>query len=444
MRAAVLILFAALFSPTGAAAETVDLSQALREAVAARPFARASRLDAEAARAAVGETRSRTLPRATLSENFTWTDEPAGSLFISLNQEELELSQDAGAYNFPPSRKDFETRLTVQQTVFDPDLRYGVRRAETVAEAAEAAARRSAEEAAFAAFRAYLEVQQARAALAWVEGSRQEAAEILRLAEERRDAGVGLKADALRARVVLSEAERLALGAANDLAIARRRLAQAIGRSAGEVEIAAPLDPAQLAAAGEGPVQRGDLEAIDLQAREAALAHDQSRAEWLPRLGVDASYALHDGSAPFGTEAASWAVRAGLSWEFFDGFRRRHSSARTAAAARAAGERAREAHRQVLLAREEARRRGEEARLQLGAAREAEAAAVESRRLTRERFEAGLSPLSDLLTAQASLDRVRFDVVLAESRYLFALGNGHFQQGTFLQALLSDAKEDLP
>lgn len=444
MRVAVLLFFAFLIPPTESMAETVDLSQALREAVAARPFARAARLDAEAARAAIGEARSRTLPRATITENFTWTDEPAGSLFISLNQEELELSPDAGTYNFPPSRKDFETRLTVEQTLYDPAVRYGVRRAEAGAQASEAISRRSAEEAAFAAFRAYLEVQQAQAALDWVERSRQEAAEVMRLAEERRDAGVGLKADALSARVLLLEADRRALAAANDLAIARRRLALAMGRSEGEVDIAARIDPAQLAPAGDGPVQRGDLEAMNLQAREAALAFEQSHAEWLPRLGIAASYALHDGTTPFGTDAGSWTVRAGLSWEIFDGWGRHYSSARTSAASRAAAERAREAHRQVLLARDEALRRGGEARLQLQAAREAETAASESQRLILERFEAGLSPLVDLLAAQAALDRVRFDVVQAESRYLLALGNGHFQQGIFLRVLLSDAKEDLP
>lgn len=442
MRSTVLAMAAVLLTASASAGETVGLEQALREAVASHPYARAARFDAEGARAAVGEARSRIFPRMFLTETFSWTDEPAGSLFISLNQESLELSQDAGAYNFPPSRRDFETRVMVEQPLYDPTVGYEVRRAEVGAEAAEAASRQSAEDAGFAVFRAYLEVQQALAAMEWVNASRAEAAEIVRLAEERHGAGAGLKGDVLRARVFLSEAKRRGISAANDLSLARRRLALAMGRSGGEVEIAAPLDPGILSPAGGGMLMRGDLEALELGAREAALAHQQSGAEWFPRISASASYAMHDEDLPFGSDAGSWAVRGALSWEIFDGLRRRHTSARTAAAALAAGERAREGRRRALLARDEAGRRGEEARARLEAARAMEDEARESHRLVRERFEAGLSPLTDLLGAQTAVDQIRFELIQAESRYLLALGDGHFQQGTFLRTLLS--RKDVP
>ena len=113
-------------------------------------------------------------------------------------------------------RSYYETRLQLAQTLYDPTVDFGLRQAHTREAAATAGAEWSAEEAAFAAFRAYLDVQHAGAALAWVESSRQEAAEIVRLAKERRDAGVGLKADELRADVQLAEAQRYELSARND------------------------------------------------------------------------------------------------------------------------------------------------------------------------------------------------------------------------------------
>jgi len=425
------------FSPAAAVAETVELRQALHEAVRARPQAVAARQQAVAARASADEAASHYLPRVTLNESFVWTDEPAGSLFISLNQEDLKLSNSADAYNFPPSRKDFETRLTIEQPLYDPDIAYEKRRAEKGAEAAMATADWSAEQAAFAAFRAYLDVQRAEAALAWSESSRVEAVEMVRLASERHAAGTGLKADMLRARVQLAEADRRWTTAGNDLLLARRGLALAMGREGGEVEIVGFLPPEALKTSeSQGYQQRADLQAATLEAEEATLAWRQSRSAWLPRAGVSASYSLHDGEAPFGTDAGSWVLRAGLSWELFDGGSRGHREGRAAALQRASEARRLEAERRARFQLEEAQVRANEARANLAIAREALAAAEESQRLLQERYAAGIVELTDLLATQTVLDRTRLDAVDAESRLAVALGNIHMQNGTFLQTYL--------
>jgi outer membrane protein len=426
-----------LACPPLSGAETVGLKNALRAAIKERPFVRAARQEASAAQAGVGEARSRYLPRLVLSENLTWTDEPAGSLFISLNQRDLSLHSTAEPYNDPPSRKDFETRLTLEQPLYNSEISYGLRRAKKGAEAAAASARWSSEEAAFDAFRAYLEVQQAGAAFDWVQSSRKDAEEILRLAGQRHEAGVGLKADELRARVFLAEAKRRAVTAENDLAIARRSLAMAMGRTGGEVDIAEPVTPEALGGSEEeSPMARADLEALSLSAEEAGLAYRQSRAAYLPRIGLAASYALHDGEAPFGTEADAWTLQAGLTWELFDGLRRPFSSDRAAARKEAAESRRLEATRQAQFAREKAELRAEEAKKNLETANLAVDEAAESHRLVLQRYDAGLADLSDLLGAQTAFDRARFDAVNARSRYLLALGNIRFQSGNFVQTLL--------
>jgi outer membrane protein len=432
-------IFIAFFlaCPSLAGAETVGITEALQAAIQARPFARAARQEASAARAAVGEARSRYLPRLSLSETLTWTDEPAGSLFISLNQRDLSLHPTADPYNDPPSRKDFETRLTLEQPLYDPDISYGLRRAKKGAEAAAASARWSAEEAAFAAFRAYLRVQQADAALDWVQSSQREAEEILRLADQRHGAGVGLKADVLRARVFLSEAKQRVVTAQNDLAVARRSLALSMGRDGGEVDISQPVTPEAFGSTEAGSqAKRADLQALSLSAEEAGLAYRQSRAAYLPRLGLSASYGLHDGEVPFGTEADAWTLRAGLTWELFDGLRRPFASDRAAARKEAAESRRLEAQRQAQFAREQAQLRAEEAKKNLDTATEAVNEAEESHRLVLQRYDAGLADLSDLLGAQTALDRARFDAVDARSRYLLALGNIRFQSGVFVKTLL--------
>lgn len=436
------ILLLALAADAGLAAE-LTLRDALRAAISDRPAVRASRAEAAAAGAAETEARSGWLPQLTLQEHYTRTDEPAGNLFIALNQEHDIMGQPGYDFVDPAARSDFETRLQLTQTLYDPAVDFGLRQARTRAAAATARAAWSAEEAAFAAFRAYLDVQHAGAALAWVESSRQEAAEIARLARERRDAGVGMKADELRADVQLAEAQRRELSARNDLTVARRRLALAIGRPGGEEDIVGPLDePSLPTVTGVSGAPRADLRMLALQADAAGLQVSRSRADWLPRLGLTARYVWHDEETPFGSEAAAWTVGAGLNWELFDGLRRGAATARATAEQQAAAARLDEARRDQEFHLAEARLRAEEARLQRDSAHQAVLEASEGRRLMQQRFEAGLLALADLLAAQSALDRARFDAAGADHRLLLALGNIHFQAGHFLQAFLPG--EELP
>jgi len=422
---------------TPAAGAELTLKEALRAAVSDRPIVKAAQARASAADAAVREARSGWLPHLTVSELYTRTDEPANSLFLALNQERNVMADPNYDLVDPDDKDDFETRLQLTQTLYDPAVDYGLRQARTAGKAAAADAVWSAEEAAFTAFQAYLEVQQAAAALAWVESSRQEAAEIARLAGERRQAGTGLKADELRAAVQLAEAQRRALTARNDLTLARRRLALATGRPGGEEGIASPLDEMSFPVAKEPCVeQRADLQALSLQVESAGLAVSRSKAEWLPRAGLTAHYAWHDEKNPFGTDAESWAIGAGLNWELFDGLRRSSATARATAEEQAAAAKLDDARREQEFRLAEARLRADEARLQRESARESVVAAEESRRLMQQRFETGLADLADLIAAQSALDRARFDVVGAESRHLLALGNIHFQAGCFLQTFL--------
>lgn len=418
-------------------AAELTLQEALRAAVVDRPAVQAARARASAAEAAIDEARSDWLPHLTASERYARTDEPAGSLFVALNQERNVMTDPGYDLIDPGEQDDFETRLQLTQTLYDPAVDFDLRRARTAGKSAAADAVWSAEEAAFTAFQAYLDVQQAAAALGWVESSRQEAAEIARLAGERRQAGIGLKADELRADVQLAEAKRHELAARNDLTLARRRLALSTGRPGGEEGIAAPLDEQSFPVATEVNIdQRADLQALSLHVESAGLAVSRSKADWLPRMGVNAHYAWHDENNPFGGDAESWGVGAGLEWELFDGLRRSSATARATAEQQALEAQLVDARREQEFRLGEARLRAEEARLQRDSAREAVAAADESRRLLQQRFEAGLLDLADLLAAQSALDRARFDAVGAETRHLLSLGNIHFQAGRFLQAFL--------
>lgn len=424
-----------LLTAVPALAEPITLPDALRAAIAKRPVAAAARFRAQAAEHGASEANSRYWPRLTVAENFSATDEPAGSLFLALNQKQNVMSDPTYDLVDPDAQKDFETRLSLEQTLFDPDRYYNRTRAQLGAEGARSLSLWREEETAFAALLSYLEVQRAEAADSWVKSSLKEAEEIVRLTEERYTAGLGLKADQLRARVFAAEARRHSVASQNDILLARRRLAVAIGQAGTTVEIAAPLS------ADSFPKPRGDarletrpdlvaLERIR-DAQAAGVSH--ARAGWLPRAQLQASYAWHDESAPFGSDGAGWAVHAGVNWELFDGFRRSAASGRAQAEWQTAQAEYNEALAQNRLHLEEAQLRNEEARLQLTLAQEAVSAAEESCRLLQQRYQSGLTNLADLLAAQSALDRTRFDAVGAETALLASLARVLFEQGQLLQ-----------
>ena len=437
----ILLIVISLFSVSAAmaATKTVGLREALREAVSQRPAADAARQQALAARHEAGMAKSYYLPKVTAAENFAITNEPASSLFMTLNQEDLTLFPSAAPYNHPGTTRDFETKVTLEQPLFDPDISYSYHRAKKGAEAAAATARWSEEQVAFGAYAAYLALQRAHAALDWAQTSHKESLEMLRVASQRHRAGIGLKADELRARVYVAKAKRQLLTVENDLAIARRRFALALGRPADNLDIAVPLTPALFHDKTiPRRLGRADLQALALKSQAADLAYRQSKAAYLPKVGLQASYALHDSSAPFGADGSSWTMGVGLTWDLFDGCRRAEGKARAEALKRAIDARRREAASEAILKVDEAKRRAEEARLNLTTAKEAVKEAEEGHRLTLQRYQAGLTDLSDLLGTQSALDQARLDAVRAEAGLLMALGNIRFQNGTFLKTFLPD------
>lgn len=429
-----------LLAPALALAQRVDMVSAVQRAVTDRPAILASQARNQAAASAVREARSRYLPQLNFSESFSMTNEPAGSLFIALNQERNVMNPGSG-YDLvaPETQHDFETRLTLEQTLFDADTAYLLKEAKKRLEAAQARSDWSRETAGFAAFQAYLGVQRAQAELRAVNSGEQEAGELLRLAGERYGAGIGLKADQLRARVFRSEAERRALTARNNLIVAQRRLALAIGAAEGEVEISAPLDSSFFipAPAAIPATERADLQAFALEVESLALASKRSQAAYLPRLDLNASYGLHHEASPWGVDGQSWRLGAALNWELFDGFRRDATIARVSAERAAAAAELSDARREQTFRRAEVGLRIAEARARKESAAQGLVAALESQRLLQQRYESGLTDLVDLLATQSALDQARAFLVSADIQLLFSLGQALLEEGRFVATILT-------
>jgi outer membrane protein TolC len=440
MRLSPLYFLLLIFTPPVAAlAQSVDIATAVQRAVTDRPAVRASQAQGQAAASVVREARSHYLPQLNFSETFSMTNEPAGSLFVALNQERNVMN--SSTYNLvdPARQQDFETRLTLEQTLFNADTGYRLKEASKRLESARARSDWSRESAGFAAFQAYLGVQNALAEEQVAQTGAVEAGEVLRLADERYAAGIGLKADQLRARVFHSEASRRALTARNNVILAQRRLAFAIGQAEGEIAISTPLDAAFFTAFPTTipATERADLQAFSLDVEALSLATQRNQAAYLPRLDLAASYGLHHESGPFGVDGAAWRLGAVLNWELFDGFRRDASIARARAEKATAVAELSEARREQTFRRTEVALRIAEARARKESAEQGLAAALESQRLLQQRYESGLTDLVDLLATQSALDQARSFVVAADIQLLFLSGQALLEEGRFVATILA-------
>ena len=224
------------------------------------------------------------------------------------------------------------------------------------------------------------------------------------LAGNRRDAGLVTDADVLQLDVYISRAREQQVQTASDERIARAELNQLMGEP---LDATFALDPLATATAidsgnvaaleAEAIENRPDVKLAALQEQLASATVTAARAAFLPQVSAQAGWEFNGGA--WNSRASSWVVGAGARINVFRGF---------AGRARLA-----EAREQVTGRMLERKKAETSARLdvlmvitRLEAAHASEVvgrAAVEqsreSRRIIRDRYEAGLTDVGSLLRA---------------------------------------------
>lgn len=174
---------------------------------------------------------------------------------------------------------------------------------------------------------------------------------------------------------------------------------------------------------------RNDLKARKTAVKAARADSRASEAEWIPKVNLLARQQWVEGNEPLDREADGWLVAINIQWLLFDGFGRQ---------GRIAESRAKEQQAQVELERVRRRIQQEQAiamtRWQTSwagwqAARKAVTAAGRAERLALRRYEEGIGSMTDLLTAQARLDRQRVTLIDARYQAVLAAMNYHLQNG---------------
>ncbi len=308
------------------AAESLTLEQAVDTALRNNPGLKAADAQVEAADAGVLRSASGFLPKVSVSEIWSKTDNPLMALGTKLNQEILTPSDfNPAVINNPEPISNYNTRLSVVQPLFNGGKEYiGRTQAKLAKDASVQDRERARQETAYNVIKAYYGLLLAKEYNKVAFQSLETSEANLKLATARYKAGAVLQSDLLRAKVQYAEVKEMLTRSENGIKLAAAALNFAMGMPQGaEYEIAGSLAALELKAdvnaeIGEAEEKRPDLIAMNLNRKNSEKSVTQARTDYLPSLNLMGQVDWNSDRVA-GDDAKSWAVMAVLQWNLFDG-----------------------------------------------------------------------------------------------------------------------------
>ena len=335
--------------------------------------------------------------------------------------------------------KLWDFRGEVTQTLFDPATRQRVQAARSNVNAAGADVTAAAEQAASIAAATYVRALRAEAVVGARAADSALAADLVSIARNQLNAGVGIALDVTRAQSQLASSRAQLIAARNDRNRSLLDLRRAINVDLDSpIELADSLEtpesesPENESTASDVAVRtRPDVRVLDLQYAAAEQQLAVVRAGRLPTVGAFG----RDGPTGIGLNHLlnTYTYGVQFTWPAFEGGRREAQQQEQSAVLRELEGRRRDLRQQV-----QADVRA--ALLDLASTREQVDAARESRRLAeqevaqaRERFRAGVAGNADVVTALLTLNQARTGLIDALTSYLNARVSLARAQGTVSQ-----------
>lgn len=392
-----------------AAQEALTLDAAVERAVQHNPAMRAARASQQEAAARTDQARSAFLPRVDLTESWQRGNQPVFVFGSLLNQRRFGIENfDINRLNHPDPLANFRLAVAVEQVVYDAGrARAGARAANLGERLADLGSQDVAASLRVAATQLFGQVLMARAQRRAAEGSLSSAEEDARRVERRRDAGMATESDVLAVRVFGAQTRERLITATSQEAIARAQLNEVMGEPLDQIfqlqdpppVQAVATDPAELEK--QAVTRRPDLARAAVRRELASEGLAVARAGYLPQAAVQAGYEWNGGT--FANRMPAWSVGVVFRWNLFAGA----GDAARVREARAAIDRA-TAERDQLDAHVRVEVRTAAARVEAATARAvvgqtARSQAQESQRIVRDRYDAGLASINDLLRAASSV-----------------------------------------
>lgn len=379
------------------------------------PTVQAADAYADAVKHGIDVAKAGYLPQLDFSEGFTRGNNPVYVFGSLLTQRQFTAANfDLSLLNVPPPLDNFRTAFSASMPLYD----FGrtsrrVTDAQLTAKGIRQAAHRASQEVIFQVVNAYLNELLAHERVQVAQASVRMSEADLARARARQQQGLAVASDVLSAQAQLAQAKEDLIRAQNAVAIAEASLNVAIGLPEDTTtKTVGRLEEVKLPTSGLPDLQNQALKARPdyLQAllgvRKARNAVGSARDEFLPRIDMlgswerdNQTFAAHGGN--------NWTAGATLTFNIFNGGAHR---------AQVAESKAREHQAEALRFQTEltVRLQVHEAYLNLNAARErvnvsrdSSAQAKESLRILRNRYDAGLATIMDMLRAETMQTRAQ-------------------------------------
>lgn len=376
----------------------------------------------KAADTRITQARSGLLPKVNYSESWTRSDNPVFVFGSLLTQRQFGAQNfEVGSLNRPNFVNNFQSLITVDQTLYSAgQTKYAVRSAELTKDFANEEGRRTETEVIAQVFRAYYDSILSADQLRVAAQSMRSAEADLERAQNIRSAGMSTDVDVLSIRVHLASVRELQIRRQADVEIARATLNDAIGLPLeASHSLTSPLVPLD---SPEASLRDRENTAIAqrTEARQAKLAVSlaetqtaTARSSLLPQVTLHGAYEAD--RQRFVTRAGdNWLVSIGLRWNLFNGFSDKAKIEESKFAVdRSLAEQARTGSAiRLQVHRAYADLNAATQRIEVAKASVAEA--EESLRITQNRYQAGISNITDLLRNETA-------VLEARTRHLTAI-----------------------
>jgi len=409
----IIVTLLALTPVTGAAQEALTVDVAVNAALAHNASLRAARAGVDEAAAQRTLARSGFFPRISITESWQRGDQPVFVFSSLLSARRFAANNFAiDALNHPEPIGFFRTSVGVEQVLFDGGR---LSSAANAADLRRTIAATSADEVAAALIvtttQTFGRIVVGEAARRAVGAGLAAAREDLAHAERRRDAGMATDADVLALVVHVADLQQRAIQAEGDAAEARAALNRLMGEPIDapiqvvEPSGAAPdnlgdhLDLTALLAAADAA--RPELKRAAAAAKAADAARQQARAALIPQIAAQAAWDVS--GTRVNDRASSWIVGGELRWTLSTGGAELAAMKAAAASIAQTNAEADDARAAVHVEVVDALRRLETARARRDAGRAAVDQARESQRIIRDRFDAGITSVTDVLRASTAV-----------------------------------------
>jgi outer membrane protein TolC len=394
-----------------AAQTPLTIGDAVRTALQKHPTMEAAASQIRAAGSRIEQARAGNLPKVFYSESWARSDNPVFVFSSLLGQHQFSESNFAiGPLNRPDSLNNFQSQVALEQKIYDwGAVKSQVRSAELGRDIAREQERGAQMALMARLIRAYYGAVLAQASLNTAKEAVKSAEADAQRARNFRDAGMSTDADVLSIQVHLANVREQQIRRGYDVKVAMAALNEALGLPLDTPQsLASPLTPGRLAAETAAAYEkaaeqnRPELKQTQQAAEIAEQQTSAAKAALLPQFSVRGAFEAN--RQQFVTKGgANWYVGASMRWNLFDGFANRARVAEAKAIVETAQAQRKVAEQGVRLEVFKAWADTRSAEERLGVSAAAVTQAEESLRITKNRYEAGLATVTDLLRNEIAL-----------------------------------------